>query len=174
MLINWGRQYELHFNENGAMFTLEHDNEVEEFMCARRLTSSEPNRCWLFREFLSAMVEANVVTPVLKGPNLIIEEVEDDDYTEAVLCDIIHPDFHDGGYTSFGDVARRELNQQCQYASRYIEGKIEGYPALGEGLRFKDLDRGNYHFIRIHRDDVEEFVNRYRRYHQAMIGSDIG
>ncbi len=40
------------------------------------------------------------------------------------------------GFVRFGDVARYFLNQQAQYASRYIDGKIDGYPNLGHDLRF--------------------------------------
>lgn len=68
------------------------------------------------------------------------------------------------GFVNFGDVvARGRLRQQCQYASRYVDGKIEGYPNLGNGLRFKG-DSGNYHSLRIHGDDVDEFVRRVEEY----------
>ncbi len=67
------------------------------------------------------------------------------------------------GYVRFGDVSRNELNKQCQYGSLYING-FEGYPNLGEGLRFRNLDEGNYHAIEIHVDDITEFVRRYKTY----------
>jgi len=71
-------------------------------------------------------------------------------------------------YVSFGDIARIRLGQQCQYASRYIDGEIEGYPNLGEGLRFTGFDHlgriNNYHAMEIHKDDVEEFVRRHTEY----------
>jgi hypothetical protein len=69
-------------------------------------------------------------------------------------------------WLSFGDVARGRLDQQCQYASRMIDGR-HGSPCLGEGLRFQDrtggpVDVSDYHDIRIHRDDVERFVERVK------------
>jgi hypothetical protein len=68
----------------------------------------------------------------------------------------------DNEYVSFGDVARAQLGEQCQYASRYIQGK-HGSPTLGTGLRFQNLNTGSYHDILIHRDDVAEFVQRYQQ-----------
>lgn len=70
----------------------------------------------------------------------------------------------DDKYIAFGEhVAHKRLNQQCQYASRYIDGRIEGYPNLGEGLRFKG-ETSDYHSILIHEDDVDEFVRRVEEY----------
>jgi len=66
-------------------------------------------------------------------------------------------------YVDFGDISRGRLGLQCQYSSRYITGNIEGYPNLGEGLRFIGNDR-NYHSYKIHKDDVEEFVRRHKKY----------
>lgn len=67
------------------------------------------------------------------------------------------------GFVSFNDIARNSLNQQSQYASRYIDGTKEGYPNLGEGLRF-DGRADDYHDVCIHKDDVEEFVRRVKEY----------
>jgi len=66
-------------------------------------------------------------------------------------------------HVPFGDVARSIMGQQCQYGSRYINGLCEGYPPLGEGLRFTGDDR-NYHSFTIHVEDVEEFVRRHFMY----------
>lgn len=71
-----------------------------------------------------------------------------------------------GEWREFGDVCRNECREQAQYGSRYIDGRL-GYPNLGEGLRFRaryggPLDTSDYHFIDIHKDDVEEFVARYQ------------
>ena len=63
------------------------------------------------------------------------------------------------GFVDFSDIARGELRQQSQYASRYVDGKMEGYPNLGEGLRFEG-DPSDYHSLRIHKDDLAEFVQR--------------
>lgn len=66
-------------------------------------------------------------------------------------------------YINFGDMARHKMNMQCQYASRYVDGVIDGWKNLGEGLRFKG-NTNVYHSLRIHKDDVEEFVQRYNDY----------
>lgn len=76
-----------------------------------------------------------------------------------------------GEWLRFGDVCRKRCGEQAQYGSRYIDGRL-GYPNLGEGLRFRaeyggPLDTSDYHFIEIHKDDVEEFVARFKAYKQA-------
>ena len=72
-------------------------------------------------------------------------------------------------WVEFGSVARNRCFEQCQYASRAIDGR-HGYPNLGEGLRFRDergrdLNLSDYHFIQIHVDDVETFVRRWEAYY---------
>ncbi|MBK9141077.1 MAG: hypothetical protein IPM23_01175 [Candidatus Melainabacteria bacterium] len=72
----------------------------------------------------------------------------------------------------FGDVARKRVGMQCQYASRYVSGECptddpDGYPDVASDPQFGDElrvegDAGNYHDIRIHADDVDEFVDRMR------------
>ncbi len=66
---------------------------------------------------------------------------------------------------------RARLGQQCQYGSRYIEGR-HGCENLGQGLRFNngningraiELDSRDFHAVRIHRDDCDEFERRYKR-----------
>jgi len=64
----------------------------------------------------------------------------------------------DTEWVNFGDVARKRLNEQCQYVSRYVGGR-HGSPDLGGGLRFQG-DPTDYHDLLIHRDDVDEFVRR--------------
>lgn len=157
-------QLEVTHSEFMSMFALESDFEVVYYCSPRRLRVEKPNQSWLLREFLSAFVQAGVVAPVMDGPNMVVEECDESDIGSAVLVDIIHPDYNDGGYSPFGDFCRKRLGQQCQYGSRYILGRIEGYPALGEGLRFLKADGGDYHQIRIHRDDMDEFERRYRAY----------
>lgn len=57
----------------------------------------------------------------------------------------------------------RKLGQN-QYASRYVDGRLD-YPNLGEGLRWKVVgDTSNYHFIKIHKDDLLTFENRVAAY----------
>jgi len=65
-------------------------------------------------------------------------------------------------YVNFGDITRKKLGIQCQYASRYVHGKIEGWPYLGKDLRFKNDPINDYHSLQIHKDDVEEFVRRVK------------
>ncbi len=74
----------------------------------------------------------------------------------------------DKDFVNFGDVARNRLHQQCQYCSKYVDGKIPGYPNLGKGLRFKG-EEYDYHMLLIHKDDVEEFVNRVEKFRVDMI-----
>lgn len=70
-------------------------------------------------------------------------------------------------YVSFGDVARDRCGEQCQYVSNYVNPWREGTPDLGAELRFQG-DPGDYHSLRIHRDDVEEFVRRYLAHRAAV------
>jgi len=71
-------------------------------------------------------------------------------------------------YVNFGDVSRKHLGLQCQHGSRYVDGKIPGYKNLGKGLRFKG-NTNMYHLLKIHKDDVEEFVSRYNLHIQESI-----
>lgn len=71
----------------------------------------------------------------------------------------------ENGYVHFGDIALDLLRQQSQYASRYVDGKIEGYPNLGNDLRFQGSS-SDYHELKIHKDDIEEFIRRVREYRE--------
>lgn len=64
------------------------------------------------------------------------------------------------GFVKFGDVSRRLLGKQAQYGSRYVDGAFGEYPKLGDGLRVKGSS-DDYHNLLIHKDDIDEFVNRY-------------
>lgn len=66
----------------------------------------------------------------------------------------------ENGFVSFGDVSRGELRKQAQYGSRYVDGFQGEYPSLGEGLRFEGSP-DDYHSLRIHKDDIAEFVRRF-------------
>ena len=57
-------------------------------------------------------------------------------------------------YVLFGDVARKFLGEQCQYAVRYLDNR-----QLTTGVRWVG-DLADYHFVKIHRDDVVGFVRR--------------
>ena len=78
------------------------------------------------------------------------------------------------GYVDFGDVSRQQLDLQCQYGSRYIDGYIDGWPSLSKGLSNIGFDIhgcvNNYHAMKIHRDDVEEFVRRVKKYNESIVG----
>ena len=63
------------------------------------------------------------------------------------------------GWVRFGEVARDRCGEEAQYAARAIDGRCD-YPHLGAGLRFRG-DPRNWHFVLIHADDVEAFVQRW-------------
>ncbi len=67
-------------------------------------------------------------------------------------------------YINFGDMVSSRLGTPCQYASRYIHGRIEGWPKLSDGLRFKGEPINGWHSVMIHIDDVNEFVRRVREH----------
>ncbi len=71
-------------------------------------------------------------------------------------------------FVNFGDVALGILNKQSQYASRYVDGRIDDRPNLGKGLRFEG-DPADYHFLKIHKDDIAEFIKRVREYQSRFI-----
>jgi hypothetical protein len=55
-------------------------------------------------------------------------------------------------YIDFGDICRSKVGLQCQYGVRYLEAS---------GARYMgDLD--DYHFVKIHRDDVEMFIKHVK------------
>ena len=75
-------------------------------------------------------------------------------------------------YVNFGDVvARGKLGMPCQYISRYLHGKIEGWPNLAKGLRIKGDPVNMFHFVTMHKDDVDEFAKRYREYIERAVAS---
>ena len=70
------------------------------------------------------------------------------------------------GFVKLGDISRRFFGgKQSQYLSWYVDGffGIDDYPKLGDGLRVKG-DSDNYHTMMIHKDDINEFVKRYKDY----------
>jgi hypothetical protein len=70
----------------------------------------------------------------------------------------------ENGFVRFGDVSRRLLGKQCQYGVSFAFGDQScNCPNLGEGLRITG-DMGNYHDVKIHEDDIDEFVRRYKEY----------
>lgn len=71
------------------------------------------------------------------------------------------------GFVNFGEVSRRLLGKQAQYGSRYVDGAFGEYPKLGEDLRIKG-NSDDYHNLRIHQDDIDEFVKRYKNYQEQQ------
>ena len=71
-------------------------------------------------------------------------------------------------FVNFGDVARKRLKMQCQYASRY-HGGLHGSPDLTRGLRILGTP-ADYHSMMIHKGDVGEFVKNVCDY-WARIGA---
>lgn len=71
---------------------------------------------------------------------------------------------NENDYVNFGDVARKQMGQQCQYASRYFcQNWKNEYPMLGEGLRIIG-NSNDYHSMKIHKDDVAEAVVRHKKH----------
>ena len=77
----------------------------------------------------------------------------------------IAQDIDTGDYIPFGDVARKQLGMQAQYACRFLDGR-HGSPNLGQGVRFKYKDPTDYHSIVIHKDDVDKFVAAVKKYNE--------
>jgi hypothetical protein len=69
------------------------------------------------------------------------------------------------GYLNFGDISRGELGMQSQYGSRFVSGIDR--PKLSEGIRFLG-DPNDYHQLRIHKDDAEEFIRRVQAYREQL------
>jgi len=172
-----GQDLDLHYNENGGMFYVtDSDGEVVDWLCGRHEKVSF-NQCWLDRRCLAQFSVRGIVR--MREP---MQTADDPTMMQGVvLCDIVHDEFHDDGYSPFGDFSRSVLGQQCQYGSRYIDGRLEGYPALGEGLRFNNgkpwgktrpLDASDYHAVRIHREDMGEFKRRYDE-HRDRVVNDV-
>lgn len=160
-----GQTMTLSYSEDSRAFGLwSEDGELYDRLDHTGLVPGRPapNLTWVSEEYISLLTGLGVV----EKTGLTDESA---DGTIGYEARIVHPDFNDGGYSPFGDFSRSRLGQQCQYGSRYILGLNEGYPALGEGLRFLGLDRSDYHSIRIHRDDMDEFERRYRAHCDARL-----
>ena len=65
-------------------------------------------------------------------------------------------------YVSFGDIAREQMDMQCQYAVRYLFPN-QDRPYLGEAIRTTGTIM-EYHGVKIHRDDIAEFLRRFQAY----------
>lgn len=60
----------------------------------------------------------------------------------------------DPEYVDFGAIARARLGMQAQYARHYLVD-----PEINAGIRWTGKIE-DYHFLRIHREDIEKFVTR--------------
>ncbi|MFA5644130.1 MAG: hypothetical protein WC928_01225 [Patescibacteria group bacterium] len=70
------------------------------------------------------------------------------------------------GFVNFGDVSRQILKKQGQYGVAYAFGDEScDCPNLGDGLRILG-NPGNYCDVKIHKDDIDEFVRRYKAYQE--------
>jgi hypothetical protein len=67
------------------------------------------------------------------------------------------------GYVLFWDVANRFFKEQIPDAVRFLKGYGDK-PNLGEDLRIKIDSLKTLHDIRIHKDDIGEFLKRYQEY----------
>ncbi len=66
-------------------------------------------------------------------------------------------------YVNLGDVIRKVSGMQCQYGSRYFcKNWSNEYKYLGDGLRIIGTSK-DYHFMQIHKDDVEEATKRLKQ-----------
>lgn len=59
---------------------------------------------------------------------------------------------NENDYVSLGDVCRNQLGMQCQYGSRYADTICMDLRYIG--------DTGDYHSMKIHKDDVSDYVRR--------------
>lgn len=99
------------------------------------------------------------------------EQIGQVEQTEQNTIEIMGESFDvdKDGFVSFSDVSHKILDGTVQQISRYADGRLEedGYPNLAEDLRFNGkMDM--YHFLRIHKDDVETFVERVEEYRKKQ------
>jgi hypothetical protein len=65
-------------------------------------------------------------------------------------------------YLDFGGVAHGLMGLSTDQASHFVDG-IHGFPCLGKGLRFHG-DPSIPRSLRIHLDDMDEFIARFRNF----------
>jgi len=63
---------------------------------------------------------------------------------------------NENDYVSLGDVCRNQLGMQCQYGSRYADNLCKDLRYIGTPA--------DYHPMKIHKEDVEEYVRRVVAY----------
>ncbi len=72
-------------------------------------------------------------------------------------------------FVSFPDLCHDQLGTTSQRGAHYVGG-LSDTPNLSFGLRFQGT-AAMYHSLRIHRYDVETFVNRYKKWEKAKLAS---
>lgn len=77
------------------------------------------------------------------------------------------PQTDNDGYVSVGAFATGELRRQTKSIAGLLDGEEGSEPDyfLGKGLRYKG-NSGNYSDMKIHIDDLEEFINRVKKHHE--------
>ncbi len=70
------------------------------------------------------------------------------------------------GFVELGEVSRSLLKMQGQYGARYADDIDSDYPNFGQDLRIIG-NAGNYHDMKIHADDIEEFVNKVNEFKKS-------
>ena len=70
------------------------------------------------------------------------------------------------GFIFIGDFATQELKRQSKSVASFLDGEegLEPEINFGTGLKFKGTS-GNYSDMKIHIDDLEEFIKRVRNYY---------
>jgi hypothetical protein len=72
----------------------------------------------------------------------------------------------ENGFISVGDFATTELRRQAKSIASFLDGDEGTNPEadLGGGLNFKGKS-GNYSDMKIHIDDLDEFIKRVRNFY---------
>ena len=71
------------------------------------------------------------------------------------------------GFVSVSAFANKELQRQAKNIASFLDGEEGLSPEynLGEGLRYSGKS-GNYDTMKIHIDDLEEFIGRVKKHYQ--------
>lgn len=122
----------------------------------------------------SSRVKLGQFYPYIEGAyEQLVREIEHHNSNQPMIeIDGVELDVDAQGFVSFGDVARGIIGQHVIYASKYINGGVGNYPNLGEGLRFLG-NPNNYNGLKIHKDDIREFVARILNYREELRNKKI-
>lgn len=72
-------------------------------------------------------------------------------------------------YVSYPDLCHSRLGTTSQVGAYYVGG-CDPYPDLSVGIRFQG-DAAMYHSLRIHKDDVDRFVARVKKWEAAKLAN---